>query len=156
MAQPRSKKYGKYRKLGQEWGGAPGHHFYFFETHGFSGITGGLSAAILGEKRPTIGLSEIGSMHRRARRASAVSESGVASRCGTVASGVDAWGELAGRAWRPPWAHPARLSRRDGSEFAGRRDACSRTHVPERIAVRLQARSIAASSRVTWRPHIDA
>ncbi len=40
-------------------------------------------------------------------------------RCGTVASGVGARGAPAGRAWRPPWAPPARPLRREGSEFRG-------------------------------------
>jgi len=42
--------------------------FTIFEAHGFPGITRGLSAAILGEKRPTIGLSEIGPVAASPRR----------------------------------------------------------------------------------------
>jgi PEP-CTERM motif len=33
-----------------------GHHFQIDEAHGFSGITGGLSARAVGRNRPTIGL----------------------------------------------------------------------------------------------------
>jgi len=46
------------------------------------------------------------------------------SRCGTVASGVDAWGAPAGRAWRPSWAPRARPLRREGSELTGRSFEC--------------------------------
>jgi hypothetical protein len=113
---------------------APGHHFHFLEAHGFSGITGGPSARAGARNRPTIGLREIGSaddarVSRRTSRPGPVGD--------RVGPGVAASDPLGRRPWRPPWPGGARPGCREGRDFGGCPPECSRTHVPQGIAVRL-------------------
>ena len=51
--------------------------------------------------------------------------------------GVPAWGALGRRPWPPPWPGGARPGCREGRDFGGCSPECSRTHVPQGIAVRL-------------------
>ena len=69
----------------------------------------------------------LGSARRGARRVDA----------GPPLPGVPAWGALGRRPWPPPWPGGARPGCREGRDFGGCSPECSRTHVPQGIAVRL-------------------
>ena len=90
---------------------------HIFEAHGFSGITGGLSAPAPGENRPTIGLLHFGSLDD-----AHVSRRTLAARAGgvRVVPGVAAWGALGRRPRAPPWGGGARPLARLRCEFASR------------------------------------